>query len=163
MKELHKFIQFAAKELKLPSLPKIHFVGNSENNKNAFGHSKGVEIFVRVTDRHPNDIMRTIAHELIHYKQNLIGIRMPEESREDSANALAGRIMRKFNMSHGYIFKKKAISSNVAEDVAGNNAGGGGIDGIGVGPNGEPGGQSQIMGFVRRKPLKDIIKRKSKK
>lgn len=163
MNELHKFIKFAAKELRLPSLPKIHFVGKSENTKNAFGHSKNSDIFVRITDRHPGDIMRTIAHELIHYKQNLMGIRMPEEQREDSANAIAGRIMRKFNISHGYIFKSKSFPSNVAEDVAVNNAGNAGIEGIGVGPKGEPGGKSQIMGFIsRKKSLKDILKQELK-
>ena len=157
--ELNKFVKFAAKELRLHSLPKIHFVGNSENVKNAFGHSIGNEIFIRITDRHPDDVMRTIAHELFHYKQNLMGIRNSEQQKEDEANAIAGRIMRKYNTTFTNVFKLRVIPRNVAEEVAANSAGAGGIEGIGVGPKGEPGGRSPVLGLLKRKKktLSDII------
>jgi hypothetical protein len=164
--ELQKFIKFAARELRLSKLPKIHFVGKSENSKNAFGHSIGYDIFIRITDRHPNDIMRTITHELFHYKQNIMGVKNSETQKEDEANAVAGRIMRKYNTTFTNVFKLKTIPSHVAESesvVASNLAGAGGIEGIGVGPKGEPGGKSQILGFVRRKKLSDILKKEIKK
>jgi hypothetical protein len=165
IKELEKFVKFAAKELKLKVLPKIHFVGKSQNSKNAFGHSIGHEIHIRITDRHPNDIMRTIAHELFHFKQNLMGIRKSELTREDEANAIAGRIMRKYNTTFTTVFKLRPIPSNVAESesaVPVNQAGAGGIEGIGVGPKGEPGGKSHVMGLIRRKKLSTILKREEK-
>lgn len=111
---LNNFVKFAAKEINLSKLPKIHFVGNTENSKYAFGHSKGNEIWVRVTDRHPNDIMRTIAHELIHIKQTQMG-KHGESFREDEANALAGRVMRKFNQTYPGSFKLKPTPSNLKE------------------------------------------------
>jgi len=113
---LKLFIKFAAKELKLGTLPNISFVGNSEDKRDAFGHSIGNNIVVRITDRHPIDIMRTIAHELIHYKQN---IQKKNIGNEDQANLMAGRIMRKFDIKYPHVFKDKAIKANMLEDAGG--------------------------------------------
>ncbi len=107
------FIKFAAKELGLRTLPEINFVGSSEDKKRAFGHNIGNSITVRITERHPIDIMRTIAHELIHCKQNITKTRIGDE---DHANALAGRIMRKFDVKYPHVFKDKAIKANMMED-----------------------------------------------
>ena len=115
IKLLHFFIKFAAKELKLSSVPNIIFTGDKENKYNAFGHTKGTDIHVRVTERHPIDIMRTIAHELVHFKQNSIGRnRSSEPSKEDEANKIAGRIMRKFDISYPSTFKQLAIREDAA-------------------------------------------------
>ena len=59
------FMKFAAKELGLRTLPNINLVGSSEDEKRAFGHTTGTRITVRDTERHPIDVMRTIAHELM--------------------------------------------------------------------------------------------------
>jgi hypothetical protein len=120
IKALHFFIKFAAKELRLKDLPNIKFVGKEENKYNAFGHSKGNEIVIRITERHPNDIMRTIAHELVHIKQNINGTKNVEDYREDEANKLAGRIMRKFNITYPSIFKEKAIREDVTSSIPAN-------------------------------------------
>jgi len=131
IKDVKNFISFAAKHLGLRSLPKINLVGNTENSKNAFGHflgdRKGTSIIVRVTDRHPIDVMRTLAHELIHYKQRVVGSRFSEQMKEDEANALAGRIMREFDMSYPHVFKDKSIQEDGAMGAA--NATGAGIAG----------------------------------
>ena len=116
LKHLNMFINFAKKELGIPSLPTIHFAGSEQNSKRAFGHSQGDEITVRINDRHPGDIMRTIAHELTHFKQNLLKSK-GEQMREDEANALAGRLMRKFNTNHPEVFKDEEID-DLGEDIA---------------------------------------------
>jgi hypothetical protein len=118
---LNHFISFAAKELGLSKLPKINFVGKSEDSKRAFGHffssPKKTEISIRITDRHPIDIVRTIAHELCHWKQQQQGIHNSEISKEDYANAMAGRIMRKYDTSHPKLFTQRAIShTSLRED-----------------------------------------------
>lgn len=105
---LNMFIKFAAKKLNLKVFPKIHFVGKEQNKHAAFGHSVGDKIYVRVTGRHPMDIMRTLAHELIHFRQNLLN-KSGEKMREDEANALAGHIMRDFGTTHTEIFKDSPI------------------------------------------------------
>lgn len=119
VKDVKKFINFAAKDLKLTSLPIIKFVGSEENKKDAFGHFVGDMICVRITERHPIDVMRTLAHELIHWKQKNENKDESEQMKEDEANALAGRIMRDFDTTHPEVFKDPAIKANMMEDEGG--------------------------------------------
>jgi hypothetical protein len=140
---LNLFIKFAAKELNMKTLPKIHFVGNSENKYHAFGHTNKKDIYVRVTERHPLDIMRTLAHELIHCSQKVSG----DLAREDNANAMAGRLMRKFNNTYPQMFREKPIT-NIKEDGVPANAVGAG----GMGPTAGP-----MQGYnplLKLKPVK---------
>lgn len=116
LKDIKNFIGFASKSLGLSSLPHIRFVGSSENKKQAFGHfmsdrSKDGSITVRITDRHPIDVMRTVAHELIHHKQRTSGVRQSEQMKEDEANALAGRIMREYDTKYPKTFKDRPVTS----------------------------------------------------
>lgn len=154
IKHLEMFIKFAAKELNLSSFPKIHFVGSSEDEKCAFGHSVGRDITVRITGRHPVDVMRTIAHELIHYKQNIQRVKKQEQYKEDQANAMAGRIMRKFGTSNPTLFKDKPISeteSAVPANVMGASSS---THGTGAIDTFDP-----LLGtpILKRKRLKDIV------
>lgn len=112
-KVLYDFVKFVGKELGISSLPKVKFVGSRHNKHNSFGHSIGDEIVIRITERHPIDVMRTIAHEMIHYKQNIKGT-SNMQYREDEANALAGRLMRKYGVSNSHVFHKKPIG-NITE------------------------------------------------
>ena len=116
VKDVKNFISFAAKHLGLSSLPRISLVGKEENTKNAFGHflgdRKGTSITVRITGRHPIDVMRTIAHELIHYKQRINGNRASEQMKEDEANALAGRIMRDYDTTYPKAFRDNPINED---------------------------------------------------
>jgi hypothetical protein len=151
IRHVHHFVSFAAKHLKLSKMPHIRFVGSEEDKKQAFGHSIGNEIVVRTTDRHPLDVMRTLAHELTHFKQNGRASEGSEGEREDGANAMAGRVMREYDTKYPKAFKDRPIKEDaMVSAIPGNNAGGGAIDGIGVGPKGEPGGKA-------KKKLRTII------
>jgi len=123
-KHIQKFMRFAAKELKLSKMPKINFVGHSEDNKRTFGHYKndGDTITVRIVGRHPLDVMRTITHELIHYKQKTTNIK--DQTKEDQANAMAGRIMRKYGEQNPQLFNEDAVASSM---LPSNNVGSGEI------------------------------------
>ena len=75
---------FAQKNLGFDRPPKLFFKQDSENAKDFFGktahydpRSESVTVFV--TDRHPKDIMRSLAHELVHHVQNLRGDLSPEK------------------------------------------------------------------------------------
>jgi|GEM_PF-2103514 hypothetical protein len=163
IRDLKKFIDFAAKKLKLRSMPKIHFVGKSENIRNAFGHflasGKGNTISVRITDRHPIDVMRTIAHELIHYKQRENGEVSSEQMKEDEANALAGRIMREFDTTHPGVFKDMPIM-RLRED-GGVAAIGGAVNNVGDGniAKFDPilGGNKKKIPVIKRKNPSDPV------
>lgn len=119
VEDVHKFISFATKDLKLTKLPRIKLVGSEENSKDAFGHFVGNDITVRITDRHPIDVMRTLAHELIHWKQRLSGKKESESKKEDEANEFAGRIMRDFDVAHPEVFNDPAMKANMMEDDGG--------------------------------------------
>ena len=156
IKHIKLFIDFAKKYLKLPSLPHIHFVGSTENKKNAFGHAINNDIYIRLTERHPIDIMRTIAHELIHYKQKLGGIHKAEIKKEDEANAIAGRLMREFDTTYPEVFKDKAIKANMLEDE------GGGMTTSAMAVNNVSSGNiakyDPILGTLKRKPPQELLK-----
>jgi len=158
--DVKKFIHFAAKKLGLSSLPKINLVGSSENAKQAFGHflgtRQGTSISVRITDRHPIDVMRTIAHELIHYKQRISGVRSSEQMKEDEANALAGRIMREYDTANPQSFKDKPIK----EDMGAVNAVG--QEGMGSDSKGPIQGIDLPLGKSKKpQPMAKILKRKT--
>ena len=134
VRDVRKFISFAVRKLGLASTPTIHLVGSTENSRNAFGHFMGTgksnTISVRMTDRHPIDVMRTIAHELCHYKQRVMHTRASEQQREDEANAMAGRIMRDFDTTHPNVFRDKPIKEDMGVAAMGgavNNIGDGNI------------------------------------
>ena len=66
-------------------------------------------------DRHPMDILRTIAHELVHYQQherNQYGSGHAGSVTEDEANAKAGELIRKFGNSHSQFFKLSLVNEH---------------------------------------------------
>jgi hypothetical protein len=70
-------------------------------------------IYVSIVNRHPMDILRTVAHEYVHYKQSLQ--RMPSLNgntgslAENQANAKAGELMRKYAQLHPELFDFMSI------------------------------------------------------
>ena len=114
------FIRFAAKDLELNSLPKFDFVFDSAESmeRRSFGgYQPGNEhITITVTNRHIMDVCRTLAHELVHYKQDLDNELEDDEAgstgspQENDANARAAVIMRNFGKSFPDMFGKESIS-----------------------------------------------------
>ena len=68
-----------AKGMKIEPLPTVEFInGDSENAKNFFGKTAYYDpasstIVLYTEGRHPKDIVRSFAHEMIHHMQNLEG------------------------------------------------------------------------------------------
>jgi Zn-dependent peptidase ImmA (M78 family) len=98
-----EFVKFVAKELQLKSLPaSIKFVGSDYSKEHlTFGtyQPDTNEIVIVKGNRHIADVLRTLAHELVHHKQREEG--KPADGRdgspvENEANAMAGTLMRKF-------------------------------------------------------------------
>jgi len=68
------------------------------------------EIMVVAAKRNLADILRTLAHELVHYKQHIDGRLNPNSGedgseQENEANALAGVLMREFGKNNPIIFE----------------------------------------------------------
>jgi hypothetical protein len=112
---LKKFIVFLKRELTLTiDIPYIVIDDADFSKKNrAFGmmNSDGI-IYVSIINRHPLDILRTVAHEFVHYKQSIKGSILnpnPGSPSENEANAKAGEIMRKYGKLHPELFDLMSI------------------------------------------------------
>lgn len=113
---IQKFLPFAKEFLKLKKLPEIHFVEKPSfaQKIGAFGQiDKENRIVVDIKDRQPMDVLRTVAHELVHYRQHQTkkgGHGTTGSPTENEANKLAGTLMRKFGETHSQYFKLSAIT-----------------------------------------------------
>ena len=119
-KILHDFIRFAAEHLELKSLPKFDFKFDGQagvERKSFGGYAPGHEhITIAVTNRHIMDVCRTLAHELVHYSQDLKSELEDSDAgatgspQENQANAEAAVIMRNWGKKHPELFGKESIS-----------------------------------------------------
>ena len=115
---LSDFLPLAAKHLELDKLPQIKIQKHLEahDGQATFGRfvNDELKIYLGIADRHPVDILRTLAHELVHFKQYLDGEMYPGAGEtgtpiENEANAEAGVIMRHFNKQHPDAVQSKPL------------------------------------------------------
>ena len=113
-----KFLPVAMGVLELDKLPaiKLHKHVDAGNGQPTFGmyNPNNGEINLSLADRHPTDILRTLAHELVHFAQD-----QRKELHNDSgetgsdheneANAIAGIIMRMFSKQNPELIKSKPL------------------------------------------------------
>ena len=126
---MRKFFAIAQRDLKLDQLPEIVWTSDStaKGERPTFGKFQNDTntITVSIVNRHPIDIMRTLAHELTHYKQQLTKGLDPDSGEtgspeEDEANAVAGQIMRHFDEENPDAFNIKPViaeNADVNEEV----------------------------------------------
>lgn len=122
VKMFEKFLPVAMKYIGLKSLPKIIFEKSvGDTSQPTFGKYVNGEhtLYVALANRHPNDILRTIAHELTHFRQdteNQLNSTSGETGSpiENEANSTAGIVMRHFNkMYPEYLSLKPIIVESV--------------------------------------------------
>ena len=111
---LHEFVRFAAEDLELKSLPEFDFMFNTQRSlehKSFGGYAPGAEhITITVVNRHINDVLRTLAHEMVHYSQDLKneldddGAGATGSPQENEANARAAVVMRNWGKKHPEYF-----------------------------------------------------------
>jgi Zn-dependent peptidase ImmA (M78 family) len=112
---VHTFLPFAKKELGIKQLPKIHFVDDSKFARRiaAFGQIKDNRIVIDIAERQIMDILRTVAHELTHYRQHTKGVTGNGHAgapTENEANKVAGTIVRKFGEKHSGLFTLSSVN-----------------------------------------------------
>ena len=109
------FVNFAGEALRLSDLPHriiLSYDTNAAKKLHSFGYFSPSEnnMWVYVKNRNAADIIRTIAHELIHRKQEEEG-RIDSTSGdtgseiENEANALAGVLLRNYGKKHVEIYE----------------------------------------------------------
>jgi len=115
-----EFIKFAKDRLSLNKFPfQIRLVKDNEfatTFKSYGGYDPNTdEIFVYVTNRSMPDILRTLAHELVHLKQREVGTvgsykdGATGSDVENEANAAAGILLRDFGRRNGNIYESKQM------------------------------------------------------
>lgn len=122
---MDSFIQFASDYLGIKSIPQVSIIDQEPESRSFGGYNPGTrKILVVTKGRHPMDVYRTVAHELVHHKQN-------EDKKlcansgdtgsdiENEANALAGVIMRNWAKENPGDFHSSGISESLAIIVVG--------------------------------------------
>ena len=107
------FLRLACKDLQISNIPKITLLQEplhtKESSSFAAYRPSAKEIMLFVKNRHIMDVLRSLCHELVHYKQDIEG-RLPQgagatgSEQENEANAKAGIIMRKYGKIHPELF-----------------------------------------------------------
>jgi hypothetical protein len=107
------FIRFACKHLGINTIPDIklidHHVAGHESNSFAAYSPQNKRIYLYTNHRHILDILRSLAHEMVHYRQDLNGDLGTDSGKtgsphENEANSVAGQIMRLYGKKHPELF-----------------------------------------------------------
>lgn len=111
--EITNFLKFARQDLRLSSLPKLIIIQEPISNKTsnsfaAYSPDKK-EIMLYIKDRHILDILRSLCHEMVHYRQDLNDELEADSGKtgspqENEANSVAGQVMRKYAKLHRELF-----------------------------------------------------------
>jgi len=121
---LKEFFPFAIEYLGLKTFPKYRLTGQIQSPEQpTFGKfdNPTQTIHLAIDNRHPIDILRTLAHELVHYRQLLNGQINKNSGQtgspeENEANQEAGIMLRMFNKEHPEYFDIDAV--NLKENFA---------------------------------------------
>ena len=111
---LKRFVVFLKRELRLTYDIPVVLVDDADfaKKQKAFGMMNKQLIYVSIINRHPMDIMRTIAHEYVYYKQIMDGKQISSNigsPAENKANAKAGELMRRYGQQHPDLFDYMSI------------------------------------------------------
>lgn len=112
--EVDKFCAWASKRLHLKSMPKVELSMDTEeaqtNHHTGSHHMGGDTIWVYVNNRNLVDILRTVFHELVHVRQDELGMIKPGDSYPGSpieamADMLAGKYIKIYGEQNHHIFQ----------------------------------------------------------
>ena len=117
---MDSFVSFASDKLGIKSIPKISYKTNDDQGTQpSFGgyNPSSQEIIVCTKNRHPMDVFRTVAHELVHHMQNE-NDKIKDISKEgatgspieDEANSMAGRLMRWYAKANPGTFELSSLT-----------------------------------------------------
>jgi hypothetical protein len=124
---IEKFIVYVEDYLQIEELPEIKFVNDRQwaTEFHSFGRyrNENKDITVYLKARNLADILRTLGHELVHHKQNELGMLDAASGQtgsevENQANATAGIMMRNFGKSHEEIYESHTIKlGNLLKEI----------------------------------------------
>lgn len=108
------FFDFCKGVLNVSEMPKVFLIEDRSwvLERRSFGEydpsKKTVTVYVK--NRNTADILRTVAHEMIHHKQNELGMLDKSSGRtgspiENQANSMAGIILREYGKMNMMIYE----------------------------------------------------------
>lgn len=110
-----EFVEFSMGELGLEEPPIVEVVRDGSIGSSFGCYTPGTNgIKINPLNRHPVDILRTLAHEMVHFKQDMDG-ELHEGSgetgseHENEANSVAGILMRNFGRANPQLFSRGAV------------------------------------------------------
>lgn len=128
-KEFHdhlvKFVDYCCDHLGIEKQPTIKYKQPSEQGEQpsfAAYSPHNNEVIIMTKNRHPMDVFRSVAHELVHHKQNedgRLGKDIAQEGAtgsdiENEANSEAGKIMRHFGKANPNYFSMSYVTEHKA-------------------------------------------------
>jgi hypothetical protein len=131
IKNIADFVGYSTKRLKLKNKPNIKLILGqtySEQNSSLGGYSPDTkDIMVVVPKRMTADICRTIAHELVHRKQDEMGFIKDRNTAgktgsaiENQANSIAGILLRDYGKINKKIYSEGLVLNEVSNMSGGN-------------------------------------------
>lgn len=140
-KHLEDFVDFVIKELNIDNPVDIKYQTDKDGIKTTAvykyedGNGSDIEnseVKVFTKERALQDIMRSVAHELVHHQQNEDGklegkIQNVGGPIEDEANAVAGELLKKYGIDHPEIYGEEQFTADeeMTEQDEGGDTGGG--------------------------------------
>jgi hypothetical protein len=127
---LKSFIDFTCDKLGIKEKPTLRYKephDQGEQPSFAAYSPSSREVFVMTKNRHPMDVFRSVAHELVHHKQNEDG-RIGNDTKkegatgsdiENEANARAGELMRWYGKANPQCFSMSYVTEEKAIILAG--------------------------------------------
>jgi hypothetical protein len=124
LSRIQQFVNYAADKLQLTDIPKISII-KPIPNMTSLGYYEPAtkKIHVVIKNRLMADILRTIAHELVHRKQDEMGqlINPAKDGQtgssiENKANSVAGILMRNYGQENSDIFLSEAKKESTEMD-----------------------------------------------
>lgn len=126
--KLLSFVDYTCNHLGIKEKPEIKYREDHGEGQPSFAaYAPGTkEVYIMTKNRHPMDVFRSVAHELVHHKQNEDG-RLKDVAKEgqtgspieNEANSEAGKIMRYFGRENPFYFDMTYIGEQKAIVVAG--------------------------------------------
>ncbi len=113
-KEVAEFTQWAAKKLGLKKIPKFELsrdTQEAQDNHHTGRHMMGGDtVWVYVENRNLVDILRTVFHEMVHARQDELGMiqqgdSYPGSPIEAMADMLAGKYIKIYGEQNHHIFQ----------------------------------------------------------
>lgn len=121
---IQNFLKFSSRHIGLENLPKIKLYSDPKlaSSRRSFGGYMGGRIELNVGNRHIMDVLRTLAHELVHYKQDTMGVLRADSGEdgsehENEANAKAAVIMRLWGKMNPELFQHAALLAESHQNV----------------------------------------------